>query len=1186
MLNFKKSSVGLVVAMAMGVAPQVIQAKSVVVELDQAPVAHDIYLAKKAGAPLTEEQIQAKRNQLAEAQNQFLQTLASQGIQASVESFDVTDYSGNATNIEYRYTLVFNGINIDVADEAIAQLKSVPGVKKVHDVKELTVQLDKSVAYTRANQLFGQIEELTAYDDHREGYEGQGIYVSVIDTGIDWASDQFGADPTPPRLGVTPPVAALNNNKVVYYMPIAGETMDQYGHGTHVAATAAGYLGYAPGADGVPNTADDVPVHGMAPQAKLMGYQVCNVAGRCLSPATIMGLEDSVSPRTLTGHPKPVADVINLSLGGPGGPDDSTAVAASNAALAGAVVVAAAGNDGPNDWTLGSPAAGRHVIAVAASNDPGVTPNSITVVDDSYGPMVAALSADSNAKQPVTESIVGHYVYAGLADTPDQVPVSVAGNICLVKRGSTQTIDAADAGTGLFSNKAANCQAKGAIATVIYNNTPEAIGAVLAPSATPVYTISGVDGEYLQSLGYNGDVSNKQISLNGIDASLFEPEIAGFSSRGPIIGLGQIKADLAAPGVAILAATTRSSAPVATMSSPTGYTSANGTSMASPHVAGAAALVRQAHPDWSVAQIRAALMNTATNPRYNDGTPKADGIDNDSILAQGAGLIDVKAAVDTPAIMGIAGDGINEPELLASYSFGTAPVINTRVTHAESVTVTLQNLTNESATYRLHVANNRDLQIDGIDAQVSTSLVTVAANGSVNFDVSAVFDGDKIRSAFVDNGMGQQVELQTMWYVVAEKVETSDGTIEMMNAGNSQQIRMPFYLKPTMAEPAEIVASKVDTYNGTILVGDSNNMAAAGVTYQDHKVSVDSSAFRLSAVLGATTLTVDDLDLFVYDADGNEVAKSTNGGSDESVSININKAGDYTFRVSGWVNTATAYQLQVTQELGGIAPAVSALPADYTDLTGQDIDFDGKVNLEWQGRGNGNELNYEIYHSTDGENFSIVDLVGSDVNSYMMEELADGMHYFYVKALFKGSIGKFVSGPSDTVSIKVERRKLMNATSKVNAKMISAELAGGVFTLNTVLENMAAIDLLPHVDLYVVKVQSASGTVKVINADNGADGTSMSNKAQFNYNGQIGADETFTQGEITQYRSIKFADPAHEMFSFDVKITAYRGAKGMTSSSTGSSNSADAEQDMTMSDKLMRITVNPLTNSFTTELLN
>src|SRR6185295_4507476 len=114
----------------------------------------------------------------------------------------------------------------------------------------------------------------------------------------------------------------------------------------------------------------------------LMGYKVCVDVGSCVSAATILAIEDAVSPYTLgfmkdtAGQElplvqKPIANVINMSLGGAGGPEDATSVASDNAVKMGTIVVASAGNDGPVDSTVGSPAAGRRVIAVGANTDPG-----------------------------------------------------------------------------------------------------------------------------------------------------------------------------------------------------------------------------------------------------------------------------------------------------------------------------------------------------------------------------------------------------------------------------------------------------------------------------------------------------------------------------------------------------------------------------------------------------------------------------------------------------------------------------------------------------------------------------------------------------------------------------------------------------------------------------------------------
>ena len=314
--------------------------------------------------------------------------------------------------------------------------------------------------YVNAPAAYGQIKELDCtFDDNREGYEGQGINVAVLDTGIDWTHPMFGGDPTPPRLGLAPPVAAVNTNKkVIYYMSFTGGLIDDFGHGSAAASNVAGYLGLAPGADKLPGTADDIRLHGVAPQARLMGYKVCLGVGSCLSTSTIMAIEDAVSPVTLNLQPKPIAHVINLSLGGPGGPDDDTAVAASNAALLGTIVVASAGNSGPGQGTVGSPAAGRHVIAVGANNDPAGGSNTVDLIGGRSGMIANALDGSA----PITADVTQNYVFCGFAETPDQVPDSVRGKIALIERGGSVNVgEPVNAGTGLFSNKAAFAFAKG-----------------------------------------------------------------------------------------------------------------------------------------------------------------------------------------------------------------------------------------------------------------------------------------------------------------------------------------------------------------------------------------------------------------------------------------------------------------------------------------------------------------------------------------------------------------------------------------------------------------------------------------------------------------------------------------------------------------------------------------------------
>ena len=333
----------------------------VIVELKDEPGA--VYKARteKSGATVSQDQLRAYRDQLSTKQDDFLTALSLNGVPATVVTRNVMNYDGSlAASVPLRYTLVLDGLALNVPESSIAALRSMPQVKSVHSDERLTTNLNNSVPYIRAPQVYGKYPELTPFDTFNEGYEGQGMYVSIIDTGVDWTHPMFGGDTTPPRLAVLPagPIQSKTNQKVVYYFPLTDIAVeDGFGHGTHVASTVAGYLAQTP---------DGIRLHGVAPQAKLLSYKVCSdieltisqvqPIGGCDSSNIIMALEDSISPFTLNNPqlPKPVAHVINMSLGGSRGPDNPTAIAASNAALTGTIVVAASGNSGSGEGTIGS----------------------------------------------------------------------------------------------------------------------------------------------------------------------------------------------------------------------------------------------------------------------------------------------------------------------------------------------------------------------------------------------------------------------------------------------------------------------------------------------------------------------------------------------------------------------------------------------------------------------------------------------------------------------------------------------------------------------------------------------------------------------------------------------------------------------------------------------------------------
>jgi minor extracellular serine protease Vpr len=1154
--------------------------QSVIVQLKDDPAA--VYRAKlqKNGGSVSDQQLQAYRDQLRASQDEFLNALRARGVTFSVDSVDIKGFDGaTAANVQYRYTMVLNGMALTLPKAAVSILKSMPQVKSVEANGMLHVALSKSVDYIDAPRLYGSNpNDLTQFSTFPDGNEGQGVYVAVIDSGIDWTHAMFGGDPTPPRLGVAPVSASVNTNqKIAYYLPLQG-TIDDFGHGTHCAADIGGYLAMAPGDDGLPATADDVKIHGVAPQAKIMGYKVCTGTGSCLVAATNLALEDAVSPFTLTMQPKPIADVINLSLGGAGTPDDSASVAASNAALAGAVVVAAAGNDGPGEATVGSPAAGRHVIAAGATNDPATGDHTIDVTDGSAAGMLAIVM-DGSA--PVAADITNNYVFCGLGETPADFPAEVSGKIALIQRGSTYNTPELPAvgglGTGLFTTKAANAFAAGAVAAVIYNNVDGELSATtVRKSVIPAIGISKANGELLKSLIGAGPVSAKQIRINA--TTTFGPAMADFSSRGPVAGLGQIKPDISAPGVNILSATVRVGAAetnTATMFDPTGYIHASGTSFACPHTAGAVALIKQAHPNWSPDWVRAALQNTASNLRSESQVPKADGLTSDSIIAQGGGLIDVYNAVQTKALMGVTGDGIVEPTILGSASFGSVPVINSRVTHTETKTVTIQDISGQGGTYNLSIANNRYLEVNGISASTSTSSVTVPANGSATFTVNANVNGDLVRD------VTSNIEMQ--FYVVAR------------NAGGS--LRMPFYMQltPTVPQGGSMLQRLNKT--GSILVGDDNSMLVEGVDSQSFPITADAPGAALDVTMTfdqAVDGTYPDLDLYLYDPAGNEVTHSGNGGGPENIATTLGAPGTYILRASGWVTAATDFTISGTISRAAQPPALTPINGEFTDAQGHAVDFDGAYNLSWQSVNGAQQ--YEIEQSTDGTNYSVLADVPASQTYQALNGQADGTHYYRVRALTPGQIGYYVTPPSPAQSIIVDHRSLVDITSQVKTLVSNVSLAAGVFSLDLTMTNTASTNYVPFVQLNVINISSTSGTVRASNADNGGSGLGASNPALFDYSNQLGADQIFSAAETTSARTLRFADSAAEMFQFDVNASAFlnssNGRSGSQSNQSSGSSGATPNQGTLslpginlLTARKIHFTVNPLTKSVTAQLV-
>jgi subtilisin family serine protease len=1183
---------------------------SIVVELRDDPGALYAAKAKQNGTVLSDDQIQAYRTQVSATQTQFISALTSRGVAFQVQSINIKGYDGNiAATVPLKYTLVYNGITMTVPESSVAAIKSMPQVKAVHANASLCTDLNTSVPYIRAPQLYGNPPRLTQFDNlDTGGYEGEGVYVAVIDTGVDWTHEMFGGDPTPPRLAVAPAAAAVNTNqKVVYSLPMADIVTDGFGHGTHVSSTIAGYNSFAPNAGGLATggVGGDTWIHGVAPQAKLMTYKVCSdvlstegaaggPVGGCLTSNIVLALEDAVSPRTLNNLAKPVAHVINMSLGGSGGPDDPTSVAADNAVLAGAIVVAAAGNSGPGEGTLGSPAAGRHVIAVAANTDPGSNANWSTDVlaasavnpgqTGAVTPATNLPSAQGQRSQislsplagtpvPPNGSLAQYYVFVRNGQTIDEWPTNVSGRIALVKLTDPRVPQT------LFAQVANNGAAAGAVAVLFVSSTENGTA---VRGTIPAATILPDDGQYLISIlpgGASGDPANGTMStfpirINPFFGTTFVGQMAAFSSRGPVQGYGQVKPDVSAPGVNVLAAMP----PASTLGALAGgnYGRISGTSMATPHTSGAAALVRQVHPAWTPAMVRTALINTATNMRYDSGDPKADGATADSIIDQGGGLIDVFHASHAKALMGVLGDGIAQPSILGSHSFAEVPVVNNRVTSTQSVVVTIQDLSGQGGTYNLAAVNNRDTQINGIGISVSPSSVTVPAGGSATFNANVTFDGNLIRDPNIAEVNGNTVtfrQIEMQWYVTARR---SDG---------AESLRMPFYYRPTPSLPAPNATSiDTQTYTGTIAAGDADNKTVAGVTYVDIPFPVGATTSKINATLDFFQVVngeFADLDFFLLDPDGNVIKSSANPGGPENVEVTVNRAGTYTYEVQGFLAAGTDFTITSTQTKGNTAaPSLSQVPGDFVDAQGNHIDFDGTFSLQWSP--NGGEQGFEVEESTDNQTWQIIaDLAGS-ASTLALSNLANAQYYFRVRAMYPGQIGLFVTSPGNTVNVLVDQRTKAEITNLVRTAMSNVSLSGGVFQLDLNMLNQSSNTYVPLVEFKVVSITSGSGTVAVTNSDNGGNGTSTASAALFDYSHQVGSDEQFTPNEVTGNRTLRFQDNSSELFTFSAIVTAYQrvgsgGAPGNApppgGGSSGTAGSSTTLQGLT---SLMRFAVNPV----------
>jgi minor extracellular serine protease Vpr len=588
---------------------------------------------------------------LTAAHREFVEKVASLGVKVQVGSSSVVvagPDGDTVMSVPQDFTHVFNGIGVLIPGQSVAQIQGMGGLRAISlNEERVYLNVNKSIPFTGAPQVWERLDA----SGRRE--RGEGVVVAIIDTGIDWTHPAFGG------------FAKAPNEKVVYAVSYTGEPpIDNFGHGTHVAGIIAGDGDYK----GTPR--GDSQMTGMAPKAKLMGYKVLSASGSGSATNIVMAMEDAV---------KRGAQVMNLSLGDSvGDPNSPECSSANNAMLAGVIVCIAAGNSGPDASTVGAPGAAHHVITVGASTDDGVTALMAQLVDAAGTTRNLEMRLLENSPALPNPSLELAYVACGLGAGAGDFPSQVSGKIALVQRGNIA-----------FRDKALNAQKAGAVACVIYNNNDGnffgSLGTDQAMPTIAVVSISKADGELLVA-GIDNGVSRAKLRLNA-QAVPQPSHLAEFSSRGPNKD-GWIKPELTAPGVNVWSTTIlQAGVPGGGMPDASGYISASGTSMATPHVAGASALLRQAHPNWTSMQVKAALANTA---QWMDG--------QGTVMDQGNGAMALLKAIDARAILVTAADPFGP-----TFSFGT--VVNAGKVHQSTQALTIIPLVNppDPGEFRLSV---------------------------------------------------------------------------------------------------------------------------------------------------------------------------------------------------------------------------------------------------------------------------------------------------------------------------------------------------------------------------------------------------------------------------------------------------------------------------------------------------
>lgn len=599
-----------------------------------------------------------------------------------------------AAKVIAEYDTVLNGVAVQLNGTKLDTLAASPQVRSVDASWLYRPTMNVSVDIIRATEVWGGAGGRTN--------AGAGIDVGIIDTGI--RDDHVFFDCKGDTI-----------THQVYASGVAGTGQDiVFNHGTHVAGTVAGCETDLSEVD------EGGPVQGMisgvAPGANLHDYNVfpgygggfVAFGGSAFSHDIALAVEDAVDDGM---------EVINLSLGGAiQGPHDYLAEAINAAAAAGVVPAVSAGNNGPGASTIGSPGNAFGALTAGATTNAHYVGVQVVTQFGTFGAAVGDF--DPFAESPVTDAPFVGWGGNELACTATSSDFT--GDVVLIKRG-----------TCTFATKVANAAAAGAVGVVVYNSFPGDPVAMGGEGEIPAVMVSDVDGAAIKAK------LPSTVSIDGTNpVEIFtenEDIMAGFSSRGPASFTENIKPDVTAPGVNVYSSVFDET------TGELGWAMFQGTSMAAPHVAGAAALLLQQRSDLTPADVKSLLGNNAERTVWAGAVGGALA----GVMDRGGGRIDlVRASAATTTF---------DP---MSLSFG---ISNGNRENEVTIAVTARNLTNRDQSLKLK-ENDPNITL-------STSSLTVPAGGTATFSATLKTRGAAQAEGDITVSVGRGTEyLLPFWY--------------------------------------------------------------------------------------------------------------------------------------------------------------------------------------------------------------------------------------------------------------------------------------------------------------------------------------------------------------------------------------------------------------------------------------